>query len=63
MAEGVRGILKLGEEVVDREELEKKAKTAVAAASDMAIKGMEWVRNYRDAHREVPATRPCRNRR
>ena len=40
---------------MDREELEKKAKAVVAAASDMATKGMEWVRNYREAHREDPA--------
>ena len=38
---------------MNREELEKKAKATVAAASDMAAKGMEWARNYRDAHREI----------
>ena len=37
---------------MNREELERQARSALAAAGDMATKGMEWVRNYRDAHRE-----------
>ena len=37
---------------MNREELEKKAKDALAAAGDMASRGVEWVRNYRDSHRE-----------
>ena len=40
---------------MNREELGKKAKAAVAAAGDMAARGMEWARNYRDAHRDNSA--------
>lgn len=37
---------------MNREELERQARSALAAAGDMATKGVEWLRNYRDAHRE-----------
>ncbi len=37
---------------MNRAEMEDKARKALAAAGDMATKGMEWVRNYREAHRE-----------
>ena len=38
---------------MNREELEKKAKAAMAAAGDMAAQGVEWVKNYRETHRET----------
>ena len=37
---------------MNREELERQARRALAAAGDMASRGAEWVRNYRDAYRE-----------
>ena len=37
---------------MNREELERQARSALAAAGEMATKGMEWVKNYREAHRE-----------
>ena len=40
---------------MDKEELKQKAKIALVAAGDMAAKGMEWVKNHRNAHREIPA--------
>ena len=35
---------------MNREEPEKKAKDALAAAGDMAARGAEWLRNYRESH-------------
>ena len=37
---------------MNREELERQARSALAVAGDMASRGAEWVRNYRDAYRE-----------
>ena len=37
---------------MDREDIERYAKNALAAAGDMASRGVEWVKNYRDANRE-----------
>ena len=33
---------------MDKEEIEKKARAVLAAAGNMASRGAEWVRNYRD---------------
>jgi hypothetical protein len=33
---------------MDKDEIEQKAKEALAAAGDMASRGAEWARNYRD---------------
>ena len=46
---------------MNREELEKKAKDALAAAGDMASRGVEWVRNYRDSHRESQSNEAVRD--
>ena len=38
---------------MDREDIERHAKNALAVAGDMASRGVEWIRNHRDAHRET----------
>ena len=46
---------------MNREELEKKAKDALAAAGDRASRGAEWLRNYRDSHRESQSDEAVRD--
>ena len=41
----------MDEQNMNREELEKKAKDALEATGEMASRGAEWMRNYREAHR------------
>ncbi len=37
---------------MDRDELERQAKSTLAMVGDMAANGMEWARSYKEAHRE-----------
>lgn len=46
---------------MDKDEIEKKARAAMVAAGDMAAKGVEWVRNYREAHRESQSDEAVRD--
>ena len=46
---------------MNREEFEKKAKDALAVAGDVASRGVEWVRNYRDSHRESQSNEAVRD--
>ena len=43
---------------MDKEELGRQARKALAAAGDMAARGVEWAKNYRDAHREPQEDEP-----
>ena len=45
---------------MNREEIEKKAKDALAAAGDMASRGAEWLRHYRESHR-TPTDEPVQD--
>lgn len=46
---------------MDSEELERQAKRAIAAAGDMASRGVEWVKNFSEAHSQIPEAEPVRD--
>ncbi|MBR4258380.1 MAG: hypothetical protein IKQ17_05070 [Kiritimatiellae bacterium] len=46
---------------MDSEELERQAKRAIAAAGDMASRGVEWVKNFSEAHSQISEAEPIRD--
>ena len=46
---------------MNREELERQARSALAAAGDMASRGVEWMKNHSESHGRTPEEEPVRD--